>query len=95
MDLIDRDALKDRMKIIANATALSDYAEGYRDSRMVMLDAIDDAPTIDAEPVVRCGECKYMKPNGHCTQFADDKIWPSVSDYCSAGERKNGGADNG
>ncbi len=42
----------------------------------------------EAEPVVRCGECRYMEPNGHCTQFADDHIRPSVSDFCSAGERR-------
>lgn len=37
--------------------------------------------------IVRCGECKYMLPCGRCTMFADDKIRPSVSDFCSAGER--------
>lgn len=38
--------------------------------------------------VVHCGECKYMQPDGRCSQFADDKIRPSASDYCSAGVRK-------
>ena len=37
--------------------------------------------------IVRCGECKYMLPCGRCTMFADDKIRPSVSDFCSHGER--------
>lgn len=35
-----------------------------------------------------CGECKHMMPDGHCDTFADSKICPSVSDFCSYGERK-------
>ena len=50
---------------------------------------IDDAPTIDAVPVVRCGECKYLMVSGICNMFADGNIKPSVSDFCSYGERKD------
>ena len=45
---------------------------------------VDQMQGID---IVRCGECKYMLPCGRCTMFADDKIRPSVSDFCSHGER--------
>ena len=37
--------------------------------------------------IVRCGECKHMMPDGRCREFADDAIRPSVSDFCSYGER--------
>lgn len=39
--------------------------------------------------VVYCSECKHLLPNGKCTMFADDKICPSASDFCSAGERRD------
>ena len=38
--------------------------------------------------LVRCGECKHLKADGTCDIFADDNIRPSVSDFCSHGERK-------
>ena len=43
--------------------------------------------------IIRCGECIHMMPDGHCRQFADDRIRPSVSDFCSAGERRYDGSD--
>ena len=49
---------------------------------------IRKAPTIDAVPVVRCGYCKHMMPDGMCDTFADGSIRPSVSDFCSYGEWK-------
>lgn len=39
--------------------------------------------------LVRCGECKHLKADGTCDIFADDNIRPSVSDFCSYGERRN------
>lgn len=38
--------------------------------------------------IVLCGECKHMMPDGRCEEFADDAIRPSVSDFCSYGERR-------
>ena len=49
---------------------------------------IADIPSANVVEVVRCGECKHMKPNGECTVLADSTIRPSVSDFCSYGERK-------
>lgn len=49
---------------------------------------IENAPTADVVEVVRCGECKYMHTDGKCDAFADFSIRPSVSDYCSYGERR-------
>lgn len=50
---------------------------------------LNNAPTIDAVEVVRCGECRHMMANGSCYMFADDNIKPSTSDFCSYGERNN------
>lgn len=49
--LIDANALKAKLKIGTNTATYSDYCNGYCDARQVDLDAIDAAPTIDAEPV--------------------------------------------
>ena len=57
-------------------------------TRMDFCGWLDDAEIIDAVPVVRCGECKYLAPGGICEMFADDMIVPSASDYCSYGKRK-------
>ena len=43
---------------------------------------------ISVTPIVMCGECKHLMPDGRCREFADDAIRPSASDFCSYGERK-------
>lgn len=82
MRLIDADALKRR--------AITVRFFG-KDIMMVPTAEIDDAPTIDAVEVVRCGECKHMIADGRCMEFADDGIRPSAMDYCSYGERREDG----
>ena len=42
----------------------------------------------DRVEVVRCGDCKFLMPSGLCTVFADECIRPSVSDFCSHGQRR-------
>ena len=58
------------------------------------LRCIEQAPTIDAVPVVRCLECKYrFKNNGHNKNgcpIVDANIWMDDDDFCSHGERKEG-----
>ena len=62
---------------------------------------IDDAPTVDAVPVVRCRECKHWKPSGSKAgnSFSNmeyiggcefTKYCRRESDFCSYGERKEG-----
>ena len=57
------------------------------------LRCIEQAPTVDAVPVVRCRECKHCDPeNHHCDHHmgtaAPFKRKPD--DFCSYGERKEG-----
>lgn len=62
------------------------------------LRCIEQAPTVDVVPVVRCRECRYrFKNNGHSKDgcpIIDANIWMDDDDFCSHGERKEG-ADNG
>lgn len=79
MRLIDADAFLERM--------------GRTDRFFGVVFDINDAPTVDAVPVVKCRECKYAKnakvnkkgfricPASHM-EIVDD-------DYCSYGERKD------
>jgi len=78
MRLIDADALVDSLNI---------RSVTYN---CIINKCIEDAPTIDAVEVVRCGECKHMMADGRCMEFADDGIRPSASDFCSYGEREEG-----
>lgn len=45
-------------------------------------------PLRNVVEVVRCKDCKWLKPDGKCKAFADYQIRPSASDYCSYGERR-------
>ena len=70
--------------------------------------AVDNAPTVDAVPVVRCWECKHHRDKNEqeqqylvediliCTSpDATDDCWNAVwpDHFCSYGEKE--GADNG
>lgn len=61
-----------------------------------MLQEIEEAPTIDAVPVVRCGECEYWKCNpntknyGVCRKvsYDDFEFVMERDDFCSYGKRR-------
>ena len=93
MRLIDADKLSARLS--RNATPYFTVSD------------IENAPTIDAVPVVRCLECKHHRDKNEqerkylvediliCTsRDATDDCWNAVwpDHFCSYGERK-GGAD--
>ena len=54
---------------------------------------IDDAPTVDAVPVVRCWECNHCDPeNYHCDHPMSTAapLRRKPDDFCSYGKRKEG-----
>lgn len=62
---------------------------------------IESVPTADVVPVVRCKDCIHYDL-GVCLKIYSDgnaqkDSWQSrnPNDFCSYGERKDGGADNG
>lgn len=83
MRLIDADTLKVHICNMCD----DGQRECKGDNSCAILVWVNDMQTVDAVPVVRCGECKYMRSDGKCTMFADDNIRPSVSDFCSYGEK--------
>lgn len=97
MRLIDADALWERL----NDEPWYDNAD--RDE--IALPIVCAAPTVDAEVVVRCKDCKYSRPlnKNEKERFVDGVMMctnPWVSEYgitdvwgahfCSYGERKGG-----
>ena len=65
---------------------LSGYDE--KPSAVYSRERIDNAPTVDAVPVVRCKDCKFY---GNCSIEEFGCMEPY--DYCSRGKRKE--PDNG
>lgn len=57
-------------------------------------DEINVAPTVDAVPVVRCGECKFWENDGmHITGICSNANVGKIkldTDFCSYGVRKDG-----
>lgn len=55
---------------------------------------IDNAPTVDAVPVVRCKECKWDRPDTLLDKHWCSRLLGSMevreNDFCSYGERKDG-----
>ena len=65
--------------------------------------AIGKLPAADVVPVVRCKDCKWFADNNGgewygCKMFQVVRITPEDApkpdDFCSYGERRDGGADN-
>ena len=83
--LIDADATKRRV------------ADTFFDTLIPCVNrALDDSPTIDAVPVVRCRECKLwlnskLFPHNHYCIRSERVAYPD--DFCSYGERKEGAGE--
>lgn len=103
MRLIDADALLERFNEKADmAECLVDEKTAERFAFFCKLaDAVDDAPTIDAVPVVRCKYCKWYKAvdlqllpgikmcHRHANIRGIGKFVTTDNDYCSFGVRKD------
>lgn len=92
-DLIDREELK---KSILKWLPSEDYdpeKSGLRfdeDLVVSLMMEIDEQPTVDAVPVVRCVDCDYFKlVDGMGICGCNDDLW-QPNDFCSYGERKDG-----
>lgn len=91
MRLIDADALYKSFGASGNCNncPLDAYKCQYYKEHTLMefCERIDDAPTVDAEPVVRCKDCVHFC-DGICNDAHVDVIYVDDNDYCSWGERR-------
>ena len=71
---------------------------GYNDGIDIAWNKIDQAPTIDAVPVVRCKDCIRRYDTDECPMcfLIEGKYYEYTNEnvFCDRGERK-GDADNG
>ena len=74
MRLGDLDAIRDSL--------------GVSDEDIIFKGILDDAPTIDAVPVVRCYQCKYYAKSMVLCHHEDGLAAPDKMDFCSYGERR-------
>ena len=74
MRLIDADAL---MEIYAKYEFTSDMGDA--------MEILDNAPTVDVVPVIRCKDCKYWNGSG---KYCDYEMSGLENDFCSWAERK-------
>lgn len=84
MRLIDADKLK------ADVVSWENCYNGFSDTydKAMIIDTIDEQPTIDAVPVVRCGECKYREKNHYCVKWGQPYLCKDDC-FCSYGERRS------
>ena len=88
LDLIDRGALgigKAKREAFNNPS----YADGWNSA----ISIIENAPTVDAEEVVRCKNCRKISPSVTpiknavwCREF---RAYMPCDGFCSYGERKD------
>ena len=70
------------------------YRRGFK-TRQDIEEWLNNSPTIDAVPVVRCEDCKFgdwdSEPHDAMVCMrTKDGVWRSRNDFCSFGERKEG-----
>ena len=92
MRLIDADALKadcgmkddcaDCDKELRGKSKACEFDRVY--TKMDFCGWLDDAPTVDAVPVVRCGFCKYYNSIGYCALHQTEIC---ETDFCNYGKK--------
>ena len=57
---------------------------------IILKDRIDAAPTVDAVPVIRCRDCKFLRFTGTVWKCQNRLVMMlcEPNDYCSRAERK-------
>lgn len=83
MRLIDADALLNALNTYSDTeNGNAHFLHGIKSAQ----EQIDDAPTIDVVPVVRCGECAKHRNKNLCPMA----LWAAAGDdnFCSFGQRK-------
>ena len=101
MRLIDADALIEDIEEYQKSMVFHSYGERMHFDDMIdfAVDHIEEAPTIDAVPVIRCKDCKWWGlPEGmyatenvkHCEL---GRYMVASNGYCVYGEVKSNGSE--
>ena len=101
---IDADALKNHLEDLRSYTALNKeqaYYMGETNALKIAIRNVENAPTVDAVPVVRCKDCKHCDVNSfpgyiYCDAWGMDlnkDEYPPETFFCADGERVKTDAD--
>lgn len=94
MRLIDADELRRKMcyKCIDTDEEMkkgrAKWDSGLWIRYKVFEDTVTLAPTVEAEPVVRCKDCRWFENDGYHTNCKIMQFCIEAEDYCSKGERR-------
>lgn len=96
--LIDAGRIEKRLLEEEPHDGWDEYYEGFNRMKGIALNAIDATPTIDAVPVVRCGDCRHGKVSDECfgldgtplIQCQYCTLPNQPFEYCSWGEKMDG-----
>lgn len=71
MRLIDADKLLERLEKKKPGAANNRYTDGFNDATMRFRFMVHGSPTVDAVPVVRCGDCRSCRVRKDIAQRFD------------------------
>lgn len=96
MRLVDADALLAELHQYDDDCAFKDEFEyGLQQRLDTCIYAVEDAPTVDAVPMVRCKDCRWRTDKSGSTAWMPCRALVTPDNFsCVIGERKEGG-DNG
>lgn len=89
MRLIDADEFEAALENTEYDISPAYEPDGY--SHKLICEVLEETPTVDAVPVVRCKDCKYYKPDEfECgCDFAGGLPYVKADDFCSFGKRRD------
>ena len=82
------------MTRLIDADAIPWDVEGVGEIPVITKEEIDQMPTVDAVPVIRCKDCRHFEADlDEMTMYCANEIMPTVfvctgQGYCSEAERK-------
>ena len=95
MRIIDADALEKKLNerydyLLDENGPYDHFTDGYEEA----VSTVEDFPTVDAEVVVRCKDCKHYDMGVCLKIYSDGNVHPEAwqsrkpEDFCSYGERR-------
>ena len=85
--------LIDAEKLRAEYLGMPNCYNGFSDTydKAMIVDMVDEQPTVDAVPVVRCKDCRYHEQEQPGMVYCPATVggWVENDWFCKGGERKD------
>lgn len=77
---------------VLEVVGFTDQEGSFSDGVQWLLEYIDALPSADVQQVVRCKDCKHYRVQGGMYGFCNKlDLQADVDDFCSEGEKMDGG----